>query len=592
MRRHLLTVLCSAAALGGLAGTAHAAPSPAGTIVDRSAQREAEYRGDDYQRDAIANTLVNALQAVGGQLSDPVRLYLASLCGLRYHACGGDHRLYSFEERGRGLSRPVLFTARNGSTISGHVWATKAGPPKRPLVVITNGSIQATEQMYWWAAQTLAKAGYVVLTSDPAGQGQSDLLGSGPDLLEGVHSQVAGNTFYDGTQDALDFALSSPEQPFCPRPSRGGTSHCEKQRSRAGRGITARFNPFHDLVDPSRVGLAGHSYGAAGVSYIAQLDERVDAVVAWDALCDPSSEDGGCLRGGAGGTVGLRVPALNMTADSFLGLEALGGPPGDAGAKAAASRRYSAKGIDTGSIVIRGGTHFEWSYLPFQVFRATLRGIDLSAWYTVSWFDKYVKGDPTADRRLLTGRWRDDAADAAVDPTGGNLFSDWSTSRLDIRRSDGSRATCEDLRAGCDALAADDGEPAGWRFLPVATAPDGTPAFTAASEGAPGTAPRLSVRAGVLRRAARRRATVRVLLRAPVGTGGRTTVDLAAPGARIVGARRRTVTLPDTGRARALTVRLVLGPRAHRRGAVRLRVRARPQTGAPRTASLVARARR
>jgi hypothetical protein len=32
------------------------------------------------------------------------------------------------------------------------------------------------------------------------------------------------------------------------------------------------------------------------------------------------------------------------------------------------------------------------------------------AWYTTAWFDKYVKHDPTADARLLTNRWRHDAA--------------------------------------------------------------------------------------------------------------------------------------------------------------------------------------
>ena len=29
----------------------------------------------------------------------------------------------------------------------------------------------------------------------------------------------------------------------------------------------------------------------------------------------------------------------------------------------------------------------------------TLRGIDLSAWYTTAWFDRYLKGDLTAQRR-------------------------------------------------------------------------------------------------------------------------------------------------------------------------------------------------
>jgi hypothetical protein len=39
--------------------------------------------------------------------------------------------------------------------------------------VITNGSVQAPERLYWFAAQTLAKARYVVLTFDPQGKGLS-----------------------------------------------------------------------------------------------------------------------------------------------------------------------------------------------------------------------------------------------------------------------------------------------------------------------------------------------------------------------------------------------------------------------------------
>jgi alpha-beta hydrolase superfamily lysophospholipase len=78
-----------------------------------------------------------------------------------------------------------------------------------PGVVITNGSVQADEQMYWYAAQALAKSGYVVLTFDPQGQGQSDVFGEGPDAQEGVPAQSDGRLFYDGTVDALDFFLST-----------------------------------------------------------------------------------------------------------------------------------------------------------------------------------------------------------------------------------------------------------------------------------------------------------------------------------------------------------------------------------------------
>ncbi|MGE4428844.1 MAG: alpha/beta hydrolase [Solirubrobacteraceae bacterium] len=464
--------------LAMLSATATGAASSPMDAVLKSDERRGEYEALDYQAQLVAGTVENLVETVGTTVTDPERLFHVALCSTRTQACGGDFRLYDFERRGRGIQRPVVFTARNGSTISGHVWATKAGPAKRPLIVITNGSIQASEQLYWWAAQSLAKAGYVVLTSDPQGQGRSDLLGAGPDIFEGVHSQIAGNTFYDGTQDALDFALSTPERSYCPRPSRSGTSHCDKQRRRVDGDRATAHNPLWDLVDPDRVGLAGHSYGASGVSWVGQQDPRVDAVVAWDRLCDPSTVPATCSKGGTGGPVALRVPSLSLTADSFLGLEPMlqSGPPADPDAKGAPSRAFSARGIDTGTIVIRGGTHFEFSYIPLSVFRATFRGIDLSAWYTLAWFDRYVKGDATAERRLLTDRWRHDPVDAKIDPAGGgNLFSEASRSRLDVGRTDGTRFRCEDLRAGCNGQA-DDGQAPGWGYLKVATAPDGTPA--------------------------------------------------------------------------------------------------------------------
>src|SRR5438105_765244 len=81
-------------------------------------------------------------------------------------------------------------------------------------LVLTNGSVQADEQLYWYAAQTLAKAGYVVLTFDPQGQGQSDTYGEGPDRGEGFPAQSDGRPFYDGTDDAINFLLSTPRHPY------------------------------------------------------------------------------------------------------------------------------------------------------------------------------------------------------------------------------------------------------------------------------------------------------------------------------------------------------------------------------------------
>jgi hypothetical protein len=114
-----------------------------------------------------------------------------------------------------------------------------------------------------------------------------------------------------------------------------------------------------------------------------------------------------------------------------------------------------------------------FSFIPNQAFGATLRGADLVSWYTTARFDKYVKRDPTADRRLLTDRWRHDGPEAAVDPDGdGNMFSFYHRSRLDITRADGTKVECEDLRSGCGALTADDGYAGDYAYAHIDRSPD------------------------------------------------------------------------------------------------------------------------
>ena len=399
-------------------------------------------------------------------------------------------RLGEWERNGFGLVDRVHFTARTGALLSGHVWATRKGPPKRPLVVVTSGGARATETEYWWAAQTLAKAGYVVVTWDPQGQGASQALGVGRDRLAGVPGQLTGVSFFDGTQDAVDFGLSAPGRAYCPRPSRSGTDHCGVHQTRARGGTATPFNPMWELVDPAtKAGLAGHSYGAFGVSWVGQLDERVGAVVAWDSLCDPTlppaslldlvvleaglrtqAVPAACLLGGQPPAPAPRVPSLGIAGDYLFDPVPFAQPP-DRMLKARASQAFSAAGVDTGQIVIRGGTHSEFRGNPHAP--ATLRGLDLAAWYTTAWFDRYLKGDSTAQPRLLTTRWQHDRIGADVDPDrDGNLFSENYASRLDIKLLDGRRWTCEDLRAGCPGMPAGDGRPPDYSYLRVATRDD------------------------------------------------------------------------------------------------------------------------
>ncbi len=382
-------------------------------------QRQAIYDTPSYQTQLAADSVASSAQALATEAADPGRFFTDDLCWNLGNGCAGDIRLNNWATNGYGLVRPVLFTARDGATISGHVWATVAGPAKRPGIVITNGSVQADEQMYWYAAQTLAKEGYVVLTFDPQGQGQSDTFGQAPDQDEGVPAQTDGRPFYDGTEDAIDFLLSTPSHPYEPVPSCStGTSHAAKQNARVAAGLDAAYNPFWQLLDPDEVGLVGHSYGAAGVSYIAQWDPRVKAVVALDNLGGPGPDAGSVpgLAAAARRSARRPVPPIPPTApwcrspSPRLGISAdYGLPPTpntslpDPRAKEDESLAYSKAGVDSGEIVIRGGSHLDFSFIPNQAFGASLRGPDITDWYTTAWFDKYLKHEPVG-RRLAADR--------------------------------------------------------------------------------------------------------------------------------------------------------------------------------------------
>jgi dienelactone hydrolase len=430
-----------------------------------------DYGRPDYQTRLRADSLEGRAEGLSiiaqdGPTQPFGRDFLGNLCWSHEDGCAGDVRFWHWANNADFVRKPVLFTARNGSTLSGHVWHTISGPSKRPGVVITNGSIQAPEELYGFAAATLARAGYVVLTWDPQGQGRSDTFGEGGDRDDGVPSQ-GGQPFYDGTEDALDFFFSTPSRRYEPRRScSSGTSHADKQAYRVAMGLNPAYNPAWHLLDTSRVGLAGHSLGARAVSYVGQLDARVKAIVAWDNLSTPTTSF--TCPGGSSPrppTVPITRPALGMSADYGLVVTPNTSDP-NPDAKSGASLAYTEAGVDTGELVIRGGTHYEFSFIPNVGFPATLRGMDLVAWYTRAWMDRYVKGDKKAESALLTDRWRDDARGAAVDETGdSNLFSFYYRSRLNL-----GKVACEDIRSGCPVLAPDGKGP--YSYLAAAGLPD------------------------------------------------------------------------------------------------------------------------
>jgi dienelactone hydrolase len=357
----------------------------------------------------------------------------------------------------RGLTVPVSFTNRYGALLRGDVFAPLPGArdpytherlrPPYPGVVFTTGSIQGSERMYWWLAQDLAERGYVVLTYDVQGQGRSETVGhEGPveDLpyCNLAAPQVAGETspcpgvpfqqtsnFVYGTEDAIDFFLSTPRSPY-------------KNPHAAGADVNAH-NPLWKLFDRSadrrtatpgrttRLAIAGHSLGASAVSYVQAIDKRVAAVVALDKLSSDSTI--GDSKPGTPSVPGLGVQSeygFNVApyfANPGLRGGGFGSPMDAPDPNREESTGYDGwkkAGVDTMVIVPRASTHLEYTDIPW-VLPASRYGQDVASYYTQAWLGKYLKHDPRATRALLATKLH------YLEPSAGGVWKPVTLRRAD-----------------------------------------------------------------------------------------------------------------------------------------------------------------
>lgn len=415
-------------------------------------------------RASVAQIQNDPYSALSVSLDTP----LTPLCASWSLQCSGDPYRYPGIDPFYGTAgevMPVVFYDSGCARLSGRVWRPLNIPAgaKLPGVVIDNGSIEAPETLYWWAAQLLVRNGYVVLTFDPRGQGRSDL--ETPTGQQGSNENVS--VFWTGLVDAIDFFRSTPERPYPNNQTCAGTYPT----------TVAAYNPYYADVDPDRLGIAGHSAGAEGVSVVQgygapgadpwpgklDKDNPVKVAVAWDGLVAPDGEG----LGGAGGNLplpsgalgsapkfGIRVPAMDEDSEYGLAPVPFTQPP-DPEAHKAAYAQWKAAGVPVFAFTVRGSTHYEWSLLP--TFPATSWcpevnngacaggfGNAMAQHYTLAWFDRWLKkpgemGYADADARLLD----DDGAN-------GRAKMSWHFhSARDFPKRDGTVAHCENIRAGC-----------------------------------------------------------------------------------------------------------------------------------------------
>lgn len=376
------------------------------------------------------NTLITPLAATHATVAtgDPTR----------YPGAEGPNGAAFYETEGERI--PVVYYDSGCARIAGHVWAPRGWEPgdaTLPNVVIQNGSIQATEPLYWWAAQALVRAGYVVMTFDPRGQGRSDMWT--PDFEQG--GNINSEVFFEGMVNAIDFFRSTPDAPYAHNVDCADAYPTE----------ATPHNPFWQRLDRDRLGITGHSLGASGISAVQGYPgprfqfpddgggNPVRALVAWDRLSASSDHP-------------PRVPAMGQSADyPFLPVPYTSPPEPDA--HKAAYAAYREAGVPVFQFTVRGSTHFDWSLIP--AFPASSWCPDLSSgscqggWgqpmiehYTVAWLDRWLKrpGEPghdDADARLLAeAEWCE------------RLSFHYHSAR-DFPARDGMRYHTEDLRADC-----------------------------------------------------------------------------------------------------------------------------------------------
>lgn len=272
-----------------------------------------------------------------------------------------------------GTATRVTFTSSDGAQLHGHLWMPPKSVPKPragyPGVVITDGSIQAYEQLYYWAAQGLAQYGYQVLTYDVQGQGDSDLLPAGctPTACPGVPYQQNYN-FYQGAEDSLSW-FDSPA------------------------------NPGFRSLNRDQLGIAGHSLGAAAVSWVGQCDNRVKTLVAWDDLqpIDITKCAAYVTIAKAHQATKLHAPALATTNDYEFNVQPAttvpnphGGTNGGGGAGDSGYLSLVKAGIDSQLVSFRNGTHLTYSYIPL-VLPSNELSERFALYYTLAWFDQYLR---------------------------------------------------------------------------------------------------------------------------------------------------------------------------------------------------------
>jgi hypothetical protein len=219
------------------------------------------------------------------------------------------------------------------------------------------------------------------------------------------------------------------------KPTSGSSTQAYNLAAQTGIDVlVSSANPFRAETDTARIGACGWSLGARSLTRTQEEDPRIDAVVEWDNLAISESGDAGSpsCTNTPNPIRTPRVPAMGQASEMCSA-------PADA--KLTAFNYWRTAGVPSAEIVFKHSNHFLWSGTS-----GTNAQHDASHYYTLAWFDRWLKGDLTAVDRIVAGTILGIARDSLLSATY------WSGVYCDAYDCDDLVAACPSQPAAVEAM--------------------------------------------------------------------------------------------------------------------------------------------
>jgi hypothetical protein len=282
-----------------------------------------------------------------------------------------------------------------------------SSPGPFPGVVYSDG-YTSRQDMYYWFAMRMARAGYIALTYDPAGQGESE--GTSYALLD---SRMSPCNIGGACRDLEDVVRWFVDDDILPVPRQESRATPPKNPAYAPGGDNVT-NPVLAMLDTSRISIAGNSMGALAVDDYARVlgvghdnDGRpvpaVRAAVPMSGIApmtasipiqfQTSDYDGSPTLAGPGvGGVALGDPSFGGIGYSNL-------------KKGYDQLRASGQGSGALELVVlEGGTHLDSVDTPYAT--KTAWSLTVAGDAALDWIDCHARDIPAACQRAVSPRPR------------------------------------------------------------------------------------------------------------------------------------------------------------------------------------------